>query len=178
MVSYKEIEEFIYGSKNIDVDLLKRNTEYRDSYKEPNSPQIEWFWKLMREMTQSQRREFIRFCYAQPTLPPNDQEFRRRELKFKITEPGKDDKRRRGGDTSADSRLPGASTCFFFFYMPKYTNYDSLKNQILKAVQLDNVTMNAEQENDLGGGNQGRDRINDYGDDDSRGSHNSEIEEE
>merc|ERR1712147_238446 len=98
----------------------------------PNSPQIAWFWQLLKEMTQIQRREFVRFCYAQPTLPPNDQEFRRRDLKFKISDPKKD--RNRRGEQDADKRLPGASTCFFFFYMPRYTNYDSLKNQILKAV--------------------------------------------
>jgi E3 ubiquitin-protein ligase HUWE1 len=84
MVSYKEIEEFVYGSKYIDVDLLRRNTKYADAYKDQSMPQIEWFWKLLRSMSQEQRREFIRFCYAQPTIPPNDAEFRRRELSFKI----------------------------------------------------------------------------------------------
>jgi hypothetical protein len=52
MVSYKEFEEFIYGPRGIDVELLKRNTEYRDSYKDTqNSPQIAWFWQLLREMS-------------------------------------------------------------------------------------------------------------------------------
>jgi E3 ubiquitin-protein ligase HECTD3 len=52
MVSYKEIEEFIYGSKHIDVDLLKRNTKYADCYKDESMPQIDWFWKLMKSMSQ------------------------------------------------------------------------------------------------------------------------------
>jgi E3 ubiquitin-protein ligase HECTD3 len=32
MVSYKELEEWIYGKKTIDVELLRRHTEYSKGY--------------------------------------------------------------------------------------------------------------------------------------------------
>ena len=35
-------------------------------------------------MTQDERRKFIRFCFAQSTIPPNDEEFERRQIRFLI----------------------------------------------------------------------------------------------
>lgn len=77
MVSHAELEEWVYGKKHIDVDLLQRNTGYEGVYKEPGNKVVEWFWRALREMSQEERRQFILFCYAQPTIPANDEEFRR-----------------------------------------------------------------------------------------------------
>lgn len=79
MVSYKEIEEWIFGKKLIDLGLLKRNAIYGKGYQDGEKhDEIKNFWTVIEEMTQEERRKFIRFCYAQSTIPPNDEEFRRR----------------------------------------------------------------------------------------------------
>ena len=57
----KELELLICGLPNIDLQDLKRNTEYQN-YTE-NSPQIRWFWKVMNELTEEQKA----YCSAEPT---------------------------------------------------------------------------------------------------------------
>lgn len=64
MVSYQELEEWIYGKKTIDVELLKRHAEYAQGSGGSESAEIVWFWEILREMNQEDRRKFIRFCFA------------------------------------------------------------------------------------------------------------------
>lgn len=77
MVSYRELEEWIYGKKTIDVQLLKRHTIYAKGYT-ASSRETKWLWEILEELSQEDRRKFIRFCWAQSTIPPNDEEFERR----------------------------------------------------------------------------------------------------
>ena len=50
MVSHTELEEWIYGRKFIDVELLKRHTEYKGIYNAAEEkPQIKWFWQFLNE---------------------------------------------------------------------------------------------------------------------------------
>jgi hypothetical protein len=44
MVSHAELEEWVYGKKHIDVDLLRRNTVYEGEFKEPDCQIVKWFW--------------------------------------------------------------------------------------------------------------------------------------
>jgi hypothetical protein len=125
MVSYQELEEWIYGKKSIDVELLKRHTEYARGYLETDK-EVEWFWEILRGMTQEERRKFIVFCFAQPTIPPNDEEFDRRQLRFLIKAAA--DRSGGGQGTQVgDQRLPGADTCFFNFELPKYSSKEVMK---------------------------------------------------
>ena len=48
------------------------------------------------------------------------------------------------GDKYYDKRLPEADTCFFNFGLPKYSSKEIMKKQILSAITLDNVSLNAE----------------------------------
>ena len=84
MISYQELEEWVYGKKMVDVALLRRNTKYAAGYGPKDGPQINWFWEVLEEMTQVDRRKFIRFCFAQDTIPANDEEFERRRLRMMI----------------------------------------------------------------------------------------------
>ena len=149
MVSYQELEEWIYGKKSIDVELLRRHTEYAKGYSPKESDQIEWFWEILKEMTQEERRKFIRFCFAQSTIPPNDEEFERRQIRFLIKPAlaaGAGKEAGAGSATAMDQRLPKADTCFFNFELPKYSSKEAMKRQILFAISFDNVSLNAEQE--------------------------------
>ena len=84
MVTYQELEEWIYGKKTIDIDLLKRHTKYAVGYGPSDCEQIKWFWEILEEMPQADKQKFIRFCYAQPTIPANDEEFDRRRVRMMI----------------------------------------------------------------------------------------------
>lgn len=98
MVSYQELEEWIFGKKYIDHELLARHTLYAGDLSESTEVVI-WFWEVLAEMPQEQRRMFIQFCYAQSTIPPNDEEFVRRAVRFQIKPhccTTAEDRRRRG----------------------------------------------------------------------------------
>lgn len=76
-MSYQELQEWVYGKKTIDFGLLKRHTIYAPGFAEAQAQAIAWFWEVLNEMNQEDRRKFVRFCYAQSTLP-SDEEFDRK----------------------------------------------------------------------------------------------------
>jgi E3 ubiquitin-protein ligase HECTD3 len=66
MVTFAELEEWVYGRKFIDADLLERHTTYGGTYAEtePRPKQIKWFWDWFKAQPQDVRRKFIQFCLA------------------------------------------------------------------------------------------------------------------
>lgn len=73
-------------------------------------------------------------------------------------------------------RLIKASTCFFNMQLPRYSSYEILKDKILKAIVMDNVTLNAEaQGND---DNIHRDDVSDHSEMSGMGGGGEEEEEE
>lgn len=138
MVSYQELEEWIFGKRYVDHELLSRHTEYGAGLSATDQV-VTWFWEILGEMPQEQRRMFIQFCYAQSTIPANDEEFERRMVRFQIKPAPR-------GAGNPDQRLPKADTCFFNFELPKYSSKAIMKRQILYAVSADNKTLNAEQD--------------------------------
>ena len=98
-----ELELRVCGRAEIDVDLLKQNTEYDDDVSE-NEPSIVWLWEVLEEFDHQQRCDFLRFVWARAHLPPTAAEFRQ---KFKIQSPVTD-----GARQTPDLYLPKAHTCF------------------------------------------------------------------
>jgi len=150
MVSYQELEEWIYGKKTIDVALLRRHSTWSPAGagSESNRAQeIEWFWEILEELSQEERRKFIGFCFAQSTIPPNDEEFERRQIRFLIKPVQVADKKKKDQATAnQDQRLPKADTCFFNLELPAYSSKEVMRRQLLFAVCFDNVSLNAEHE--------------------------------
>lgn len=62
MVGHQELEEWVYGKKTIDIALLRRHTDSKAFLEGADA--ITWFWEILEEMSQEERRKFIRFCYA------------------------------------------------------------------------------------------------------------------
>lgn len=62
-----ELELLICGQPKIDVEDLKANTEY-SNYTE-NSPQIQWFWKLMKDFSEEQKAWFLSFVTGTTQVP-------------------------------------------------------------------------------------------------------------
>jgi other hect domain ubiquitin protein ligase E3 len=67
------LEDRLCGRPMVDVQLLKRHTQY--SGVEAEAPHIAWFWTVLEELDQPQRRQFIKFAWAQERLPTTDAEF-------------------------------------------------------------------------------------------------------
>uniref|UniRef100_A0A1B6DRZ8 HECT-type E3 ubiquitin transferase n=1 Tax=Clastoptera arizonana TaxID=38151 RepID=A0A1B6DRZ8_9HEMI len=120
----QELELLISGLPNVDIDDLKANTEY---YKyQPNSIQIIWFWRILREFDQAERAKFLQFVTGTSKVPL--QGFSALEgmngiQKFQIHR-----------DERSTDRLPSAHTCFNQLDLPVYETYTKLRNNLLKAI--------------------------------------------
>ena len=83
---------WVCGKKDVDIELLKRHTEYsstgadkKNSYTVAESSElIKWFWETLEEFTNQDRLKFVKFCWGQERLPANDEEFERRQTRFMI----------------------------------------------------------------------------------------------
>jgi hypothetical protein len=67
------LEDRLCGRPLVDVKLLRRHTQY--SGVDAEAPHIAWFWTVLEELDQPQRRQFVKFAYAQERLPTTDAEF-------------------------------------------------------------------------------------------------------
>ena len=61
VLRWQDVELRVCGRRHIDVAMLKRHTQYSAGV-DPNAPHISWFWQIINEMTQSERRRFLRFA--------------------------------------------------------------------------------------------------------------------
>eukprot|EP00929_Paragymnodinium_shiwhaense_P022219 TRINITY_DN14246_c0_g1_i4.p1 TRINITY_DN14246_c0_g1~~TRINITY_DN14246_c0_g1_i4.p1 ORF type:complete len:4294 (+),score=1135.69 TRINITY_DN14246_c0_g1_i4:102-12983(+) len=119
----KELELLISGLPDIDMEDLHHNTEYHN-YTEA-SPQIQWFWKVMSELTKEQKGWFLMFVTGTSQVPLEG--FKgligmRGPQKFSIH-------RAEGGD-----RLPSAHTCFNQLDLPEYESEDQLRRKVVQAI--------------------------------------------
>ena len=71
-----ELEEAVCGKGEIDIELLKRNTNYGGDY-HANLPFIQQFWTVISDMlNEEQKKLFLIFVWGQCTLPSRDEDFR------------------------------------------------------------------------------------------------------
>merc|ERR1711957_157007 len=120
----EELRDFFCGNPDIDVDILRRVVEY-EGYDESDAV-IEYFWEVLRELTNEERKRFLQFVWARNRLPMKESDF---DAPFKIQKDnGKD----------GDQALPSASTCFFSLTLPEYKSKMDLKEKLLFAIN--NVT--------------------------------------
>lgn len=73
IMSWQELEISICGEPNIDVELLKNNTEYENC--DANTPIIVMFWKMINEFNNIQRSNYLRFVYGRSRLPLSSKDF-------------------------------------------------------------------------------------------------------
>jgi len=115
-----ELSLAVCGAAEVDVDMLRRHTEYAGGATE-RSPHVRHFWATMRRMSQAQRRAFIRFAWGQERLPATDAGFDAGGVRLRIK--SREEPPTAGGEARAeDGRLPRADTCFFNVELPAYSS--------------------------------------------------------
>jgi len=120
----EELRDFFCGNPDIDVDMLRRVVEY-EGYDESDEV-IGYFWEILREFTNEDKKRFLQFVWARNRLPLKESDF---DAPFKIQKDNGND---------GDQALPSASTCFFSLSLPEYKCKEHLKEKLLFAIN--NVT--------------------------------------
>lgn len=131
----QDFEWRVCGKPMIDMNLLKRHTQYSGGYS-ATTPVITYFWKLLDSFSFEERVLFIRFVWAQERIPADDQEFVRTSTRFLINP--------YVGATNPDRIYPKANTCFFNLILPEYTSFNVLKEKFTTCIHLDTDSMNAD----------------------------------
>ncbi|CAH8297029.1 unnamed protein product [Eruca vesicaria subsp. sativa] len=112
------------GENQISVDDWRAHTEY-NGFKETDR-QIDWFWKILRKMTEEERRSILFFWTSSKFIPVEG--FRGLSSKlyiYRIHEP--------------NDRLPTSQTCFYRLCFPKYPTL-GLMEQRLRFIAQDHVS--------------------------------------
>ncbi|WBW72831.1 HECT-type ubiquitin-protein ligase E3 [Schizosaccharomyces osmophilus] len=105
----------------IDVNDLKKNTVYAGGY-DLNSPTIQMFWEVLRELDEEDKRNFVKFVTS--VARPPILGFKALMPAFCIRTNGED-----------ESRLPTASTCVNLLKLPIYTSKQTLKEKLIVSVR-------------------------------------------
>ena len=64
----RELKVIVSGRTEINVDLLKKNTTYRNGYK-GDEPVIQYFWNVLTKFTNEERELYLRFVWGRSRLP-------------------------------------------------------------------------------------------------------------
>ncbi len=86
-------------------------------------------------MTDEDRVKFIKFCWAQERLPATNDEYEKLQVNFKI---------KPYADKNKKDIFPKADTCFFTFEIPDYSSKEIMTKLITSAINLDNISINAD----------------------------------
>jgi hypothetical protein len=119
-----ELEEAVCGKGQIDIELLKRNTQY-NYIDNQDTPYIQRFWIVIGQMfNEEQKKLFLTFVWGRNTLPSRDQDF---TMKFTINQYSIDD-----GDV--DKVLPRSHTCAFALDLPEYSTTEIMYERLNYAI--------------------------------------------
>jgi hypothetical protein len=121
----REIEEVISGHSDVNLDLLKRCTEYDDI--DPQGETARNFWRVIEGFNNEERTLFLRFVWARSRLPTSVQGF---DMHFRLQGPQAAAKEADNGD----NYLPHAQTCFFSLSLPNYSSYERMREKLLYAI--------------------------------------------
>jgi len=120
----KELELLISGMPEIDIDDLKKNTEY-NGYR-PADREIGWFWNIMFSLSRSEKAAFLQFVTGSSKVPLagfSELQGMRGVQKFSIN--------KASGSAGA---LMSAHTCFNALDLPVYKSEDEMKEKLLYAI--------------------------------------------
>ncbi|ANB13578.1 ubiquitin-ubiquitin ligase HUL5 [Sugiyamaella lignohabitans] len=121
MFNAKELQMLISGGNSkIDLTDLKTNTVY-GGYLD-HDPTVEYFWQVVEELDDSDKRDFIKFVTSVPKAPLLG--FSQLNPKFAIRNAGSD-----------RERLPTSSTCVNLLKLPDYKNKQLLKEKLIYAIR-------------------------------------------
>ncbi|KAL1191375.1 E3 ubiquitin-protein ligase UPL5 [Cardamine amara subsp. amara] len=124
-INLEDLDGMLRGGEcAISIDDWKAHTEY-NGFKETDR-QIDWFWKILKKMTEEEQRSILFFWTSNKFVPVEG--FRGLSSKLYIYRL-----------YEANDRLPLSHTCFYRICLPKYPTM-SLMEQRLRYIAQDHVS--------------------------------------
>jgi hypothetical protein len=139
LLSWRQVQTLVCGAPDINIDILKENTQYEDCSE--NEPHIGLFWEVIREMNTKEKSLYLKFVWGRSRLPAG-RDFR----KMKIA--------RFHSSGNVNNYLPVSHTCFFTLDLPRYTTKEAMRSKLLyaithcTAIDLDGTASGGWEEND------------------------------
>ncbi|XP_021169457.2 E3 ubiquitin-protein ligase HACE1 isoform X3 [Fundulus heteroclitus] len=120
-----ELELLLSGMPEIDVEDWCRNTEYTSGY-DPEDPVIQWFWKVVRSLTQEEHILLLQFVTGSSRVPHGGFAYLMGGSglqKFTIA-----------AVPYTSDLLPTSSTCINMLKLPEYPSREVLRDRLLVAL--------------------------------------------
>ncbi|OMJ70944.1 hypothetical protein SteCoe_30969 [Stentor coeruleus] len=119
LFSWKQLETLICGTVDVDVDILKENTDYEGCGL--SDQHIQYFWEILKEFSQKERSLYLKFVWGRSRLP-SGKDWRH----MKIT--------RYNPNGPVNNFMPVSHTCFFTLDLPAYTTKEAMRQKLLYAI--------------------------------------------
>ncbi|XP_063243529.1 probable E3 ubiquitin-protein ligase HECTD2 [Bacillus rossius redtenbacheri] len=117
MLRPEEVEMLVCGSPTLDLNELRKVTEY-DGYKADDTT-ITDFWEVLQSLSEELKKKFLLFATGSDRVPVGGMG----EMTFKITR-----------ITNRTDNLPEAHTCFNQLVLPTYTSQETLRQKLIIAI--------------------------------------------
>jgi hypothetical protein len=111
----------VTGSPEVDLELLKKHTQYRGGVAATDFHIIN-FWQVLAEFSSEEKKLFLRFAWGRERLP-SENEFHEEMKIFPSTK-----------STDHDYQLPHSDTCFFNVTLPAYSSKKLMREKLLVAI--------------------------------------------
>ncbi|CAM4851349.1 unnamed protein product [Rotaria magnacalcarata] len=123
-LTVNELEDAVCGKGHIDIELLKRNTQYSNC--KNDTPFIQQFWKILSEMfNEEQKKLFLKFVWGRNTLPSCDEEFTQKFSINVLTN---------RASCELDRTFPKSRTCSFALHLPVYSSIEIMHERLNYAM--------------------------------------------
>jgi hypothetical protein len=113
-----ELDLLVSGEEKLDWSRLPEVTSY-DGYT-ANSPAIRWFWEIFAEMSETEKRQFLKFSCGTDRAPFGGVANMRLVIQ----------------KLKASDHLPISHTCFNIFSLPEYPDKATMELKIKTAIQF------------------------------------------
>jgi len=123
LLTWHELELRICGSPGVDLNLLKKNTQYLNGLG-PSSQLVKNFWYVLERFSPEEQEMFLIFVWGRSRLPPASEFTTKFQLEPLIIL----------NDRDVDEYLPEARVCFFSLSLPMYSTKEKLREKLLYAI--------------------------------------------
>jgi len=116
--SWQDLQERVCGAPEVDLENLKRHTQYRSC--SSTNKHVGYLWAALQSFTPKQQRSFLRFVWGRSSLPTVE----KWEHNFTV----------HLVSCSDDSRLPSSHTCVFSLELPTYSSEEVCRAKLLYCI--------------------------------------------